>query len=307
MTVLVVGSMAYDTIGTPHGGVDDALGGSATYFSLAASHLTTTQLVAVVGRDFRDEDRAVFAGRDIDLGGLETVEGATFRWGGRYLANLQDRETLFTHLNVFETFSPQIPESYAQTSHVFLANIQPRLQLEVLDQMERPEFVAFDTMNLWIEGPFRGDLDALLKRVDCIIVNDEEATLLTGESNPVTASRRIQDLGPSTVLVKKGAHGALCRHEDALIAAPAMPVESVVDPTGAGDTFAGGFMGQIARSGSLTTASIRSGLVAGTVLAAECVQGFGVTALARMERADIERRAAEFVALTRLTSPFNTE
>jgi len=307
MTVLVVGSMAYDSIGTPHGGVDDALGGSATYFALASSHLTPTQLVAVVGTDFRAEDRATFSDRDIDVEGLETVEGATFRWGGRYLPNMQDRETDFTHLNVFATFSPPLPQSYRETSNVFLANIEPRLQLEVLEQMQNPGFIACDTMNFWIEGPARPHLDELLTRVNGIIINDEEAALLTGEANPVLASRIIQDRGPRTVVIKKGAHGALCRHEDTLIAVPAFPLESVVDPTGAGDTFAGGFMGQIAAAGEVTTDSIRQGLVVGTVLAAECCQGFGVSSLAAMKRPTIEERARMFVQLTSLTSPFSEE
>jgi len=286
--------VAYDDIQTPVADRKDLLGGSATYFSLAASHLAQTlRLVGVVGRDFGSNDRKLFDERGIDTTGLVTDEsGDTFRWGGRYHANMNDRSTLYTALNVFEKFKPKLPAAYVDSPWVFLGNIDPNLQSDVLDQMEQASFVALDTMNFWIEGK-RAALLQALKRVHAIVINDEEGQLLTGESDWLPMARGVRALGPKTVIIKRGKDGSILFHNDEMIQIPAYPVKQVVDPTGAGDTFAGGFMATLASSGDITAQSLRHAVMMGTVLASFCVEGFGVERILSVQSTDIEQRAAQ--------------
>jgi sugar/nucleoside kinase (ribokinase family) len=299
MSVLVVGSVAYDDIETPAGKRARALGGSATYFSAASSLFSQTSLVAVVGEDFDPEHLAQLSRRNVDTSGLKVEAGRTFRWGGRYSADFNERTTLFTELNVFEKFSPELPAAYRRCRYVFLANIDPELQLHVLSQVENPSFVAFDTMNYWIEGPKRGALDRLLARVDGVVVNDEEVRLLTGESSVLKAAHGVMRRGPKTVIVKRGEHGALILTSGEYFYATAYPLEEVVDPTGAGDTFAGGFMGWLARAGKTDPGAIRQAAVAGTLTASFCVEGFGTERLQSLELGDVARRYARHLDYTR--------
>ncbi len=294
MSLLVVGSVAFDTVETPHGKVEDALGGSAVYCSVAASFFHPVQLVGVVGRDFPAERVQVLERHGIDLAGLEVVDGETFRWSGRYSADLNHRDTLAVHLNVFGNFQPKVPESYREARFVFLANGAPMTQLAVLDQVERPEFVLADTMDLWIDTA-RSDLVELLRRVDGIVLNDEEAKQLSGESNLIRAGDRILEMGPNVVMIKKGEHGAFLFSPRMRFAIPAFPVDDVIDPTGAGDCFAGGLMGYLAERGRWTVEDLRRAMVYGTVVASTCVQGFSLDALEKIERADVERRYREFI------------
>ena len=243
--VLTVGSVAFDSIKTPSGEVSRIVGGAATFFSVVASFFTHVRLVAVVGDDFGETEMKVFGGRRIDLAGLQRVSGETFRWKGEYGEDLNSRDTIYTHLNVFQEFKPHIPETFQASPIVFLANIHPALQLEVLEQVEEPEFVALDTMNYWIEGALN-ELKKVLERVDVVVINDEEARLLSGEANLVKAGRAINHMGPSRVVIKRGEYGVLMVSRDGFFAAPGLPIEDVVDPTGAGDTFAGGFVGHLA-------------------------------------------------------------
>jgi sugar/nucleoside kinase (ribokinase family) len=293
MSILVVGSVAFDTVETPFGRAEKVLGGSASFFSLAASFFESVKLVGVVGRDFGETQLACFAGRDIDLQGLERVDGETFHWGGRYSDDLNSRETLFTHLNVFESFKPKIPESYRSSEFVFLGNIDPVLQLEVLDQVRRPKLVACDTMNFWISGRLEA-LHQLLNRVDVLLINDSEARQLSGEPNLVKAARAIRALGPRTLVIKKGEHGAVTFSDEGCFVAPSFPVEDVVDPTGAGDTFAGGFLGYLAGAGSLDETTLRRAVIMGSTLASFSVEAFSVERLLSLTRDEIETRFQAF-------------
>jgi sugar/nucleoside kinase (ribokinase family) len=258
--LLVVGSVALDSVETLKERRDEILGGAASFFSVAASFFTPVRLVGVVGSDFPAEHEALLGGFGIDLGGLERAEGRTFRWTGRYSADFNHRTTLDTQLNVFESFRPKLPPAWSDAPFVFLANIEPDLQRDVLEQVEMPRFVALDTMNFWIEGR-RPALERVLARVDMLLINDEEARLLSQHDSLPAAARAIRLLGPRAVVVKRGDAGALLFHEGGVFAAPAFPIETVVDPTGAGDSFAGGFMGWLARTGDLTPAGIRSALI----------------------------------------------
>jgi sugar/nucleoside kinase (ribokinase family) len=297
-SLLVVGSIAYDDVETPLGQRKDLLGGSATYCTLSASSLTAPRLVGVVGRDFRAEDLELFQSRAVDLDGLvHDSAGDTFRWGGCYHANMNDRTTIYTHLNVFETFQPTIPESYLDSRFVFLGNIAPELQLDVLSQINAPEFVALDTMNFWIDSK-RDVLEQALSRVQGLIINDEEGLLLTGARSVLAVGRELQAKGPRTVIIKRGEHGALMFHHDELFYVPGFPVESVVDPTGAGDTFAGGFMGFLARTGEITPSTLRQAMVVGSIMASFCVAGFGLERLAQVTLEDVKTRYKHFVTLT---------
>ena len=289
MCVLVVGSVALDSVKTPFGEVRDALGGSGTFFSVAASFFTDVALVAVVGSDFPQEGLDLLASRGVDLSGLTVEEGETFRWEGVYGYDLNDRDTIETRLNVFEGFKPRIPKSLVDSQFVFLANIIPALQSSVLDQVVSPEMVALDTMNYYIEG-YREDLLDTIKRVDVMVLNDSECRELEGEPNLIKASRAVLDMGPSTAIVKKGEHGALMFTRDSIFSAPAYPCESVFDPTGAGDSFAGGFMGHLAATGDTSEANIRRAVIYGTVMASFCVEEFSVGGMASLGRDDIERR-----------------
>ena len=294
--ILTVGSVAFDSIKTPFGEASRVVGGAATYFSVAASFFTDVRLVAVVGDDFTAEQMRVFSGRRIDLTGLQRVPGETFRWKGEYSVDFNSRETIYTHLNVFDQFRPVLPESYRSTPFVFLANIHPALQLEVLDQVHAPRFVAADTMNYWIEGT-PGELRKVLGRVDALVINDEEARELSGESNLVKAARAIQRMGPALLVIKRGEHGVLVIR-DRFFAAPAMPLEEVVDPTGAGDTFAGGFMGFLASAVEITDTVVARAVIAGSALASLSVEDFGLDQLLRLTPGELRDRFAAFKRLT---------
>ena len=293
MSVLVVGSVALDSVETPFGKADDVLGGSATFFSASASHLSPVQLVGVVGNDYPIEQLQPLAERGVDLSGLERADGRSFRWRGRYRHDLNVAETIETHLGVFSNFRPKIPEQFRSAPFVFLGNIDPRLQLEVLTQVDRPKLVACDTMNFWIESR-RPDLLALLERVDLITLNDGEARQLTEESNLVKAARWILKRGPRHVIIKKGEHGAFMFNEREIFFAPAYPLEEVFDPTGAGDSFAGGFMGYLARCGEISEHNLRRAVVYGSAMGSFAVEKFSVERLLEIDRSDIARRVADF-------------
>jgi sugar/nucleoside kinase (ribokinase family) len=300
MSILVVGSVAYDTVETPFGRAERVLGGSASFFAVAASFFVPVNLVGVVGEDFGEEQLAAFRGRDVDLEGLERVAGKTFHWGGKYSFDLNARETIFTHLNVFEAFKPKIPGKYRRSEHVFLGNIDPVLQRDVLDQVERPRLVACDTMNFWIERKPE-ELRKTLERVDVLLINDAEARQLSGEWNMVKAARAIHAMGPRVLVMKKGEHGVLMFTEEASFAAPAYPLEEVFDPTGAGDTFAGGFLGYLASQaggGALDGTALRRAVIMGSTLASFCVEAFSLDRLLRLKRAEIDARFQLFKELT---------
>ena len=298
MKLLVVGTVAYDTVKTPFGNREATLGGSAAYASVAASHLTRVGISAAVGEDFKEEDRALLSGRGIDLTAMETVAGAkSFHWQGEYEGDMNEARTLRTDLNVLTLFDPVLPPAHRAVPFVFLANVAPSIQLKVLDQLEAPKLVAADTMNYWIDSA-RPELLEVLKRIDVLLINEGEARQLTGESNLPLAGRRILSLGPSTVILKRGEHGVLQMGGGDAFALPAFPLERVVDPTGAGDSFAGGFMGTLSATGSLDRGAIRRAVVMGSVMASHNVEDFSMHRLAGLERAAIEAR---YVAFKRLT------
>src|SRR5688500_2480867 len=296
MTVLVVGSVALDSVETPFGKAEDVLGGSGTFFSASASHLTPVQLVGVVGSDYPVEKLSRLAERGVDLAGLERASGESFRWRGRYRHDLNSAETLETKLGVFSHFSPKIPEQFRSAPFVFLANIDPRLQLQVLDQVQQPKLVACDTMNFWIESR-RPELLELMKRVDLILLNDGEARQLTEHSNLVKAARWILDRGPKFVIIKKGEHGAFMFTEKTVFYAPAYPLEDVFDPTGAGDAFAGGFMGYLARTGDLSEPSLKRAVVYGSAMGSFAVERFSIQRFHEISRDEIRERVKEFYRL----------
>jgi sugar/nucleoside kinase (ribokinase family) len=297
--LIVVGSVAYDSIATPTTSEKDVLGGSATYFSLAANTLVPTGVVAVVGQDFRPEHRQLLVERGVDVTGLEVADGETFRWGGKYDDDLKERETLFTLLNVFADFSPRLPETYKSAPYVFLANIDPELQLAVLNQCTGPRFVALDTMNFWIQGK-REALLELLPRIDALFLNDSEAYELTGHRNLMTAARWIRERGTPIAVIKKGEHGAIIVSEDDVVVAPAFLLEQVADPTGAGDTFAGGMMGTIAARDDSTSPGLRAAAAMGTVTASFCVEAFGPSKLAALDRTALNQRLDAYRKLVRI-------
>ena len=293
MSLLVVGSVAFDTVETPFGKREEALGGSALYFAASASHFASVRLVGVVGEDFPDEPVEFLKRREVDVSGLQRTEGKTFRWTGKYGYDLNDAITLDTQLNVFGDFRPNLSEEYRDSEYVFLANIDPELQLEVLDQVRNPKFVACDTMNYWIEGK----LDALkrtLSRVDMVVINDGEARLLSGESNMVRAARAIRELGPTKIIIKRGEYGALAFTEEDIFFAPAYPLEDVFDPTGAGDTFAGGLMGNIARWGRHDAKAVRFATVMGCTMASFVVERFSFDAMRELNDERINERLQSF-------------
>ena len=289
MGVLVVGSVALDSVKTPFGEVRDALGGAATFFSVAAAYFTEVAMVAVVGSDFPEKHIDLLNSRGIDTSGLLVEEGETFRWAGVYGYDLNDRDTLDTQLNVFEAFRPDIPEHLAASEFIFLANIDPELQLSVLEQVDEPLLVACDTMDFWIERK-REALCMLLEKVDIMVMNDAECRMLACEPNLIRAARAVLDMGPRSIVVKKGEHGALLADRDCFFSAPAYPCEDVFDPTGAGDSFAGGFMGYLAKTGDVSTAGIRRAVIFGTVMASFCVEEFSVGGMTSLDDADIESR-----------------
>jgi sugar/nucleoside kinase (ribokinase family) len=300
MSLLVVGTIAFESVETPYDRRDLTLGGSATHFAHAAAHFGPVRLVGIVGEDFPDEHMAGFRRRSIDCSGVEVGKGKTFAWGGRYEADWNTRHTLFTDLNVLERFDPKVPAAHRGTEYVFLANGTPSVQLRALEQMSAPKLVIADTMNLWIDIA-RPDLFEVLRRVDGIVLNDEEARMLTEERNLIRAARKVLELGPRLVILKKGEHGAfLIGRGDLHFALPAYPVDEVVDPTGAGDSFAGGFMGYVASVDSVEPATLRRAMLYGTVMASFCVEGFSVDALAARSRREIDARYGELASICTL-------
>ena len=291
--LLIVGSVAFDSIETPSGSVERALGGSAVFASIAASYFTRARVVAVVGEDFGGEQFAVLDGRGVDASGIRVVPGGrTFHWRGRYHANMQDRDTLATELNVFEGFDPVLPDAFGRSTDVFLGNIDPKLQAKVLDQVTGPRFVGMDTMNLWItETP--ADLREVLARVDLLFINDEESRQLTGERQVANAASAIIAMGPRYVVIKRGEYGAILFSGDFCLFVPAMPLRRVVDPTGAGDSFAGGFMGFVSGAAQIDRATLARALRAGAAMASFAVERFSVGGLEGLGRSDIDRRVAE--------------
>ncbi len=302
MSLLVVGSVALDSVKTPFGEVEEVLGGSAVYFSVAASFFSQVHLVGAVGMDFPKGHLALLRGKGVDLAGLEKAEGETFRWKGEYTYNLNEAITHETRLNVFEDFRPRIPTAYQHCRHLFLANIDPELQLSVLDQVESTDLVACDTMNYWIEGK----LDALketLKRVDILIINDGEARELAQEPNIARAARAILAMGPKTLIVKQGEYGALSFDHETVFSAPGYPLEDIRDPTGAGDTFAGGFMGYLTKAANLSPLTLRQAIIYGSAMASFNVEAFSVDRLKTLTQPEIEERVKAFKLLSHFEIP----
>lgn len=298
MSILVVGSVAYDDVITPFASRNRALGGSAVFFSLAAHHFTSTKLVAVVGNDFKPSDRRMLESHNVDTEGLIQEEGSCFYWKGEYLGNWNDRVTHATHLNVFEHFDPVIPSSYADSDFVFLGNIAPALQSRVLDQMTQPKLVALDTMNYWITQA-KQELIATLNRVDILIINDSEARLLSGETSLVEAARTIRNMGPRVLCIKRGEHGAMLFNENRVFVAPAYPLCQVVDPTGAGDAFAGGFLGYLAAQPQSDLFEVmKIAVIYGSVMGSFTVEAFSVDKLASVTNKEITSRYRNFVEIT---------
>lgn len=290
--LLVVGSVAFDSIETPSGSVERALGGSATFASIAASYFARPRVVAVVGEDFGAESRALLERQGIDVSGIETVRGGkTFHWRGRYHENMKDRETLETRLNVFAGFDPVLPQTHRESTHVFLGNIGPGLQARVLDQIAAPRFVGLDTMNLWISESSE-ELKRVLPRVDVLFLNDEESSQLTGERQLINAAHAILALGPEYVVIKRGEYGALLLGKNLCLFVPAVLLPGVVDPTGAGDAFAGGFMGYVAGAADVSPATLGRALRAGTAMASLACEAFSVERLVGVGRSEIDRRIA---------------
>ena len=297
MSLLVVGSVAIDSVEAPGGRADDVVGGAALYFSLAASFFTPVRMVGVVGPDFPRPVLDDLARRGIDLAGVEERPGRTFRWSGRYHEDVNVRDTLHLDLGVFGDFRPTLPESYRDSRYVFLANIDPVLQAAVLEQLHAPGVVGCDTMNHWI-AESRPALERLLARVNMLVINDEEARQLSGERNIVKSAARILQMGPRAVLIKRGEYGVIQFAGQSVFAVPAYPLEEVTDPTGAGDCFAGGFMGELARSGDASPAGLRRAIVYGSVMGSFVVEDFGPRRLLQLTREDIDRRYRQFVSLT---------
>jgi sugar/nucleoside kinase (ribokinase family) len=298
VSLLVVGSVAFDALESPYGKVERALGGAATYFAVAASFFSPVRLVAIVGDDFTAEDEKIFHGRHIDTDGLERATGKTFFWAGRYSQNLNERITLATELNVFAEFKPRLPEAYRSSEYVFLANIAPDLQRDVLHQVKkRPRLAALDTMNYWIERT-NAELRETLKHVDILMINDSETRELSNEHNLLRAAKHIFKMGPTTLVVKRGEYGAMMVDKRGVFCVPAFPLEEPHDPTGAGDSFAGGFMGYLAGCRDKSDAALRRAMVYGSVLGSFAVEKFGLDRLRNLKRSEIHARARHFAKLT---------
>lgn len=300
MGLLVVGSLGLDTVATPFDKIENALGGSATYISLAASYFSgPVRLVGIVGSDFPKEYIEMLNNHNIDLEGLQIVEGGkTFRWSGKYHYDLNVRDTIFTELNVFEKFDPVIPENARKSKFICLGNIDPVLQSKVLDQMNNPQFVVCDTMNYWIEGK-KKELLELLPRVNVLIINDSEARLLAHEPNLIKAAKVIRSMGPQILIIKKGEHGALLFSEEIIFSAPAYPMESIYDPTGAGDSFAGGFIGYLYKTRDLSSESLKRAVIYGSTMASFCVEKFSTKGLEELSYLQIQDRFRQFMNLSR--------
>jgi sugar/nucleoside kinase (ribokinase family) len=293
--ILVVGSLAYDSIKTPAGSVDYALGGSANYFSLAASLYSKVKVVGVVGEDYKKEHIELLSSRGVDTSGMSVVKGKTFHWAGSYEGDMNEAITKSTELNVFEKFDPVLPESYKQAEFVFLANISPDLQLKVLQQVKAPLFVGMDTMNFWISSKLT-DLKNVLKKVDVVLINEGEAMMLTGAKNAIEAAPRVCELGPKSLVIKRGEYGfVLYTPSEGYFILPAFPIPTVIDPTGAGDTFAGGFFGYLASLGKKpSTQDLRQACVKGSILASFTIQDFSVGALAKTNKEALEKRFSQY-------------
>lgn len=300
MSLLVVGSLGLDTVETPFSRVEDALGGSATYISLAASYFSgPVHMVGVVGEDFPKEYIQMMESHNIDLEALQIVPGGkTFRWSGKYHYDLNTRDTLLTELNVFEKFNPVIPDRLKKAKYICLGNIDPVLQHRVLDQLENPYFVVCDTMNYWIEGK-KSDLLSLLKRVNVLIINDSEARLLAHEPNLIKAAKIIREMGVPILIIKKGEHGALLFMEETIFSAPAYPMEMIFDPTGAGDTFAGGFIGYLHKTQELSTQNMKKAVVYGSAMASFCVEQFSTKGIEELSNLRIQDRYRDFLTISR--------
>lgn len=295
-SLLVVGSVARDTIHNNLGTHPYVLGGSAVFASLAAAHFVPPRIVGVVGTDFPATAVALLEDKGVDVSGLEHAEGRTFHWEGRYSADLTSRETIKTELNVFADFHPKIPDAFRTTPYVMLGNIHPSLQIEVLEQIQSPKLVIADTMNFWIEGT-PAELARVLARIDVLVINEEEARQLAGVHNIAQVARKLLAMGPRVVVIKRGEYGALLFEQDQVFSAPAFPVEEVVDPTGAGDTFAGGMLGFIAKQGSTDRATLRRAIIYGSALASFCVEGISVNRLASVTKEEVEERYLGFARL----------
>lgn len=302
MSTLVVGSIALDTVQTPFGRAEEALGGTAVYFSLAASLFTPVQMVGVVGEDFPADGVELLRRRSIDLNGLQTQSGETFRWVGEYDYDMNTAHTLDTRLNVFETFHPTLPPGYRGAPLVFLGNIDPVLQLEVLEQIVEPRFTALDTMNFWIERK-KEELTAVIRRVDAVLINETEIREYSGRYNVMQAARDVQALGPRCVVVKRGEYGSLMFYDDHISAVPAYPTFDVKDTTGAGDSFAGGFMGYLDTCGAVDHTQVRHAAVYGTILASFAVEDFSIHGLMRADQDTMKTRFERLQDLTRIESP----
>lgn len=293
MSILVVGSVGLDTITTPHGKVEDILGGSASHFSISASNYAPVRLVGVVGTDFSAANTEVLNRRGVDTRGLQVVDGATFRWSGYYTVDYHKAYTLETHLNVFQNFQPVLPEEWRDSEYVFLANIDPELQMQVLAQIKHPKFVILDTMNFWIETK-RDKVLEVMKKIDLLLVNDGEARELCETHNMIDAGKMLLTMGPKQVIIKKGEHGATLFHDGKIFVAPAYPYAKVVDPTGAGDSFAGGLVGHIAKTGDLSHNNLRQAVIYGSIMGSFNVEDFGPGRLAKIDSGEIPKRFREF-------------
>ena len=297
MGIVVVGTVAFDTVETPFGRGENVLGGSATYFATSASFFSDVSLVAVVGEDFPEEHLQFLHSRNINLDGLQKIPGKTFHWSGKYGYDLNEAQTLDTQLNVLMEFKPELPAAYRNTDLLFLANIDPELQLQALDQVKKPRLTACDSMNFWISSKPEA-LKEVMKRVDIVLINEGEARMLTGEANLVKAARQIISLGCKRLVVKRGEYGVLMFTADSVFAAPAYPLEEAFDPTGAGDTFAGGFMGYLANTGDLSEEGLRQALVFGSVMASFNVEDFSLNRMKHLSYPEIENRYRSFKSLT---------
>ncbi len=304
--LLIVGTVAFDAIETPFGKTDKILGGAATYIGLSASHFNVdSAVVSIVGEDFPDKYLNLLENSNINIKGIEVVKGGkTFFWSGRYHNDLNTRDTLDTQLNVLADFNPVVPESYKDAEYVMLGNLHPLVQLSVLEQVENPKLVVLDTMNFWMDNTLE-DLMKVIEKVDVITINDEEARQLSGEHSLVKAARKIEEMGPKYVVIKKGEHGALLFQEDQIFFAPALPLEEVFDPTGAGDTFAGGFIGYLARTGDISFENMKSAIIYGSNLASFCVEKFGTERMQELTESQINERLDEFKKLTQYETQLN--
>ena len=297
--LVIVGTVAFDAIETPFGKTDKILGGAATYIGLAASQFNADgAIVSVVGGDFPEKYIALLKNNNLDVSGLEIIkEGKTFFWSGKYRNDMNSRDTLATELNVLENFNPKVPENYKDAEVVMLGNLHPLVQLSVIEQMKAPKLIVLDTMNFWMDNTL-DELKQVISKVDVVTINDEEARQLTGEYSLVVAAQKIREMGPSYVVIKKGEHGALLFHEDDIFFAPALPLEEVFDPTGAGDTFAGGFTGYLAKTGDYSFENMKNAIIYGSTLASFCVEKFGTERLENLTKKEVHKRLKQFQNLT---------